>query len=371
MGEARAAAPPATRPRPVLRLPAKPKVLPKSSLSVARTPVFTPAPAPAPAAADGQGPSAIARLIATANFVPPARAARAIGPEVPAGPDLPEEAGRAARAAAHRSRVRPVRPGVSIGHWAVTAGTLGAVVWDQATGEPLLLSNNHVLANATTGRDGRARKGDPILQPGPADGTPGGPARVRRPAKAPEDHPDMVARLGRYVPLRLRGANLVDAATAVPVSPDVVSPEAVGLGRAVATAPARPGIVVRKSGRTTGVTEAEVYAIHASVRVEYPHGTLAFVDQIVCGPMSEPGDSGALVVDPAGRAVGMVFAGSERATLCNPIGRVLRALAVSLTAPGEEPPVPAPPPAAPAPRPAVLAAPGPLAARALAVLARD
>ena len=63
-------------------------------------------------------------------------------------------------------RMRPTQPGVSIGHYKSTAGTLGAIVKDLKTGEKLILSNNHVLANATNGRDGRSQLGDPILQPG-------------------------------------------------------------------------------------------------------------------------------------------------------------------------------------------------------------
>lgn len=66
---------------------------------------------------------------------------------------------------------RPARPGVSIGHYKITAGTLGAVVKDRVTGEELILSNNHILANGTNGRDGRAAVGDPILQPGGCETT--------------------------------------------------------------------------------------------------------------------------------------------------------------------------------------------------------
>jgi hypothetical protein len=63
-------------------------------------------------------------------------------------------------------RERPCQPGVSIGHYQTTAGTLGALVKDKKTGELMVLSNNHVLANGTTIQNIRAKKGDPILQPG-------------------------------------------------------------------------------------------------------------------------------------------------------------------------------------------------------------
>jgi len=64
-----------------------------------------------------------------------------------------------------RSRWRPIIPaGVSIGHAMVTAGTLGAVVRDNDTGQALLLSNNHVMANSND-----TNLGDAILQPGRID----------------------------------------------------------------------------------------------------------------------------------------------------------------------------------------------------------
>ncbi len=61
-------------------------------------------------------------------------------------------------------RVRPAPGGVSIGHSKITAGTLG-VLAHRTTGEAVILSNNHVLANSNAGVPG-----DLILQPGPADG---------------------------------------------------------------------------------------------------------------------------------------------------------------------------------------------------------
>jgi len=66
-------------------------------------------------------------------------------------------------ALSYTSRYRPAPGGVSIGHYKITAGTLGALVYDKITGEPLILSNNHVLANSNN-----ANLGESILQPGPA-----------------------------------------------------------------------------------------------------------------------------------------------------------------------------------------------------------
>src|SRR5213592_4334064 len=64
---------------------------------------------------------------------------------------------------ARTARFRPAPGGVSIGHRAITAGTLGCLVRRQ--GQVFVLSNNHVLANSND-----AQRGDAILQPGPHDG---------------------------------------------------------------------------------------------------------------------------------------------------------------------------------------------------------
>ena len=66
---------------------------------------------------------------------------------------------------ARTDRWRPAPGGVSIGHYKITAGTLGCIVRDRATGDRLILSNNHVLANSND-----AAPGDAVIQPGAADG---------------------------------------------------------------------------------------------------------------------------------------------------------------------------------------------------------
>src|SRR5688572_18852107 len=61
-------------------------------------------------------------------------------------------------------RRRPAPLGYSVGHPAITAGTIGARVRD-ALGRVYILSNNHVIANSNG-----ATIGDPAYQPGPFDG---------------------------------------------------------------------------------------------------------------------------------------------------------------------------------------------------------
>jgi hypothetical protein len=252
------------------------------------------------------------------------------------------------------SQMRPARPGVSCGHYQITAGTFGAVVWDEKTGEPFILSNNHVLANATSGRDGKARPGDPILQPGAADG--GVPER------------DKIAYLERFVPVEMSGrvpvclatrsvelamnkwlsasrspirvevvarslagsANLVDAALGRPLSPRLISPEILELGEIEGSREPDLGLRVRKSGRTTGVTEGEIQVVDATVNVIYSDDvTATFTDQILTDKMGAGGDSGSVLVDEEMNAVGLLFAGSNKSTIYNRITNVLRMLGVS------------------------------------------
>lgn len=257
--------------------------------------------------------------------------------------------------ASRRGRMRPARPGVSIGHGKITAGTFGAVVWDRRTGQPLILSNNHVLANATSGRDGRARQGDPILQPGVVDG-----GTVERDRIAVLDRFVPVHMLGRVPPclvsrsaeravnnwLRLTGTsvrveivtrplfgrvNTVDVALARPVDPHVVDPGILELGYVKGVTEPKVGTVVLKSGRTTGVTQSEITVIDATVTIVYSGNTTAtFRDQFLTSSMADGGDSGSLLVDSEMRAVGLLFAGSDKSTIYNKMTNVLEALDVSL-----------------------------------------
>ncbi|MBF7084147.1 hypothetical protein IT084_14345 [Desulfallas sp. Bu1-1] len=79
------------------------------------------------------------------------------------------EIGRVRLLKERSNKIRPALPGSSIGHYKISAGTFGAVVKDKKTGEKLILSNCHILANGSSGNDGRAKIGDPILQPGGCD----------------------------------------------------------------------------------------------------------------------------------------------------------------------------------------------------------
>ena len=273
-----------------------------------------------------------------------------------------------------RDRFRPNIPaGVSIGHYQVTAGTLGAVVFDKETGEPLLLSNNHVLANSN-----QATIGDAIMQPGTTDHglrpddvvaklhryealrfyNQDGPLPVQPPKQPPPLFPaggcditGMFMAVGnalsaltgssrRLAAVTVQQAqagrsifpNRVDAALARPNNPMMFQQSIAEIGRPNGIVNARLGMPVRKHGRTTGYTEGSVTLMNATVDVSYGDNLNArFAGQTITTPMSQGGDSGALVIEGGSlKAVGLLFAGSRRATIFTPIDTVLDTLAVRL-----------------------------------------
>jgi len=249
--------------------------------------------------------------------------------------------------------VRPAPPGVSIGHYRSTAGTLGAIVRDLTTNELLILSNNHVLANLTDGTDTRAAIGDPILQPGPIDG--GNQDKIIghlvRFVPIHKEEGFSACRIARAFEAGLNRAikplrrnycirvmrktklyNTVDCALARPVSSDSVTSEIEGIGPVNGIAEPQIGILVKKSGRSTGVTTGKILAVNVTVRVGTgARETCLFSDQVLAEAMSLPGDSGALVLSEENLAVGLLFAGSDKATLFNRIDNVVSLLDVTFS----------------------------------------
>lgn len=243
-----------------------------------------------------------------------------------------------------KARYRPAQPGVSIGHPQVTAGTFGFLV--ERDGDVFILSNNHVLANRNA-----AKIGDPIYQPGPVDG---GTASDRIAALAdfnPLDFGEQPAQcnvaqtLARFInwsasvtgsshrmePIRVTpGENAMDAALARPDAADLVSAQLLGLGLPTGLAEPALGSRVQKMGRTTGLTQGTISQIHVTVNVDFEGKMTLFTDQVIATRMSGPGDSGSGILDAEGRAVGLLFAGSETVTLLTPLERILNHFRVRL-----------------------------------------
>lgn len=228
----------------------------------------------------------------------------------------------------HRMRMRPAPGGISVGHFRITAGTLGCLARGRSApriNRLMILSNNHVLANTNLGPIGAC-----VAQPGPSDGG-------RCPA-------DQVAVLERFVPINFAGgANVVDCATAW-AWPDRVRRELMyisgGVTRffrvgATPVAPAR-GMLVGKSGRTTQLTRGTITAVGVAINVNFAGRIARFFDQIAIraasGDFSRGGDSGSLIWtwDTRRAPVGLLFAGGGGTTFANRITRVLAALDIQL-----------------------------------------
>ncbi len=218
---------------------------------------------------------------------------------------------------------RPVPIGISTGHPDITAGTIACRVTD---GENVyVVSNNQVFAN-----ENRATNTDPVLQPGVFDG-----GKVIS---------DVIGQLSFFVPIVFEqtAANKVDAAIALTDKEKVTSFTPVdGYGSPKSqTIEPYLGMLVKKYGRTTGLTKGKIEALNATVDVQYDAGVARFVNQIIIMPgnFSAPGDSGSLIVrDVRGRRatgdlrpVGLLFAGNSIVTIANQIDDVLDAFGVTI-----------------------------------------
>jgi hypothetical protein len=96
------------------------------------------------------------------------------------------------------------------------------------------------------------------------------------------------------------------------------------------------GDIVRKSGRTTGVTTGEVIHTNVSVVVWYGDQSAYFVDQIVVTQenwsFAAPGDSGS-AVDKDGKFVGLVFAGSADCVVISKAEHIIEGLDIDVEPP--------------------------------------
>ncbi|KEI03800.1 hypothetical protein IRP63_08165 [Clostridium botulinum] len=218
------------------------------------------------------------------------------------------------------SKIRPTRCGYIIGisdgsTKSITSGTLGCLVKNKE--DTFVLSANHVLTN-----ENLAPLGTPIIQPS---------IQYRGVVTT-----DTIAYLSKYIPLKYMSAtevpeNYVDCALGKVLARSLVAPEIAILHKAplgVSTAKLNKKVVKvgAMSERTTGI----VQSINTTMYVKYSRGSLLFKDQIVTTQMSMKGDSGSLLLDSKGNAVGLLNADSTCTTNYSDISNVLRMLSVSL-----------------------------------------
>ena len=220
---------------------------------------------------------------------------------------------------------RPLFGGISLGGAGIphSCGTLGLVVRG-TDGEVYALSNAHVLAMNTEA--GFVPLGTEAWQPGGCDdgSLPG--ARI--------------GTLADYISIDFTGTtgvpNRADAAIAILDEGtydrlgQVLNMRNNGFYTVRGTTPVRPWRLVRKSGRTSGVSYGLVLSSSASVQVQYTAGKVAlFTDQVLTTPMSQPGDSGS-PVDINGKFAGLLFAGSDTITVVCKAEHILGPLGITV-----------------------------------------
>ncbi len=112
-----------------------------------------------------------------------------------------------------------------------------------------------------------------------------------------------------------------------------LSTEILGLGKAAGIAEANVGQEVVFSGRTSGIRKGGVVLakdVHISVAMEDGEPVM-FADQLVTSAIALPGgDSGSLLLDNEKNAVGLIFAGSDIASIGNRMENVAALLQIEI-----------------------------------------
>lgn len=219
-----------------------------------------------------------------------------------------------------RSQVHdPLRGGISVsGEWLYGFGTLGGIVLDSASGDPMLLSNWHVLVGSAY-----APRGLSVYQPGYGDGG---------------NYTHTVATLERHAM-----DQDIDAAVATLTGDRGWVNSQLEIGPVDGSQAPAVGMMVTKSGRMTKVTHGLIDGILGEYPIRYAGFTTSIrhVFRIVPRPgenqVSSKGDSGSWWLDEAGhRAVGLHFAGYDdpETALAISMPEVLAALKVRLPTAG-------------------------------------
>lgn len=213
---------------------------------------------------------------------------------------------------------RPIPMGVSISNTPslpfIYAGTAGLLVRSFVNpSQKFILSNNHVLGakGPSLCPNTAVSSSTWTLQPGTLDiGT------------DPGNNPFYAAGLvAGFLPLQ-SGLNLADAALSF-TTPALAKTEILGIGEPnAALGIATPGMAVKKSGRTTGVTSGTVDSVNATIVVNYGSGCPQFLfigqTMITPGAFSGGGDSGSAILSSSDNTpVGLLFAGSDQFTAAN------------------------------------------------------
>lgn len=212
-------------------------------------------------------------------------------------------------------KVRPLEGGISISNLRSSGGTLSFV--KEINDVPYMISNSHVFASEPFKK---SMKNKTIVQPASLDGG---------------TEEDKVGELIGYSPIKLKKffrnpINYVDIAVAKVDENIEYEPNRIKtIGKILCSKVPNEGEIVKKYGRTSGLTYGTVISTDSLIEVSYGKGKTAIFDhQIVVQsmnlkrPFSVSGDSGSAVLTHKNEIIGIVFAGSFMFTFINPINTV-------------------------------------------------
>jgi endonuclease G, mitochondrial len=209
-------------------------------------------------------------------------------------------------------------------------GTLGCRAWIERTGQPVLLSNYHVLFGKN------ARRGDPIWRVWPG----GAAHRYLTIARVLDGKAETIRYDGRpyFVDAAIGALDPLRAVDEAPPSGQIAAAEL--------------GSVVAKQGAATGRTTGRIVDICYPDRWFVDDRSLDAPNQLLIAPEDAPrtdagetsgddgdgfcdtGDSGSIVRDEADRAVGLLWGSNARGEgVASHIGPVLHALQIRLEPP--------------------------------------
>ena len=219
---------------------------------------------------------------------------------------------------------RPAQPGFNIGNELSGSGTLCCAATQRNSGQLLGISCGHVIA-----RYGRAKAGERVYIPSKSEavGT-----------EIPLSSADIgsIVDVGQISSVYEDAANNVDAASFAPDNPTQLDELIALLGvRPTTIRDEVPlGLPVYKVGYMTGLTAGLVQAVHVTVSFPFPFKggakSVWFTDQIGISRLCTDGDSGALIVDQGGAAIGIHIGSFGEMSICTPIRKVLDALGCDL-----------------------------------------
>ncbi|KEH99929.1 trypsin-like peptidase domain-containing protein (plasmid) [Clostridium botulinum] len=212
-------------------------------------------------------------------------------------------------------KVRPVICGYSVGNilYNDSGGTCGCLVRDNYL---YMLSSNHVLAKTN-----EAPLNSSIVQPA-----------VQYGGKTPGN---IVAFLKKFIPLkfiegRSEPKNQVDCAIVKVFNKSLASPEIAFVGVPKGIGKPKLNEPVKKVGATSELTDGRITNLSTTILMDCGSKQALFTNQIITTKITDPGDSGALLLDENNNALGLCMGGINQITVSNSISLVLKNLKVNL-----------------------------------------